>query len=75
MAPAWSRWVQISTRLNLPNKSPGVAGLRAWDDPHDRAAIMIGTDLYRRRPTRVYTRDVLNAVIGSTSILKRPYTP
>jgi len=62
-------------RLNIPNRSPGVSGLRAFDDKHDRAAITIGIDLYRRDPRSVRTQDVLNAVVASTSILKRPYAP
>jgi hypothetical protein len=62
-------------RLNRPTRSAGVSGLRAWDDPHDRAAITIGIDLYRRHPTRVGTQEILQAVIGSNAILKRPYAP
>jgi hypothetical protein len=62
-------------RLNRPARSAGVSGLRAWDDPHDRAAITIGMDLYRRRPAGVTAQEVLNAVITSPSILKRPYAP
>ena len=58
-----------------PTRSAGVSGLRAWDDPHDRAAITIGMDLYQRRPVGVTGRDLLNAVIASPSILKRPYGP
>lgn len=62
-------------RLNLPTRSAGISGLRAWDDPHDRAAITLGLDLYRRKPTQVVAQDVLAAVLGSASILKRPYAP
>ncbi len=62
-------------RLNAPSKSSGVSGLRAWDDPHDRAAISMGIDLFHRKPTRVQSQDVLWAVIRSTAILKRPYSP
>jgi hypothetical protein len=62
-------------RLNLPSRSAGVDGLRAFDDKHDRAAIEIGIALYKRRPARVSTQEVLSAVVTSTLILKRPYAP
>lgn len=62
-------------RLNRPNRSPGVDGLRAWDDPHDRAAIVMGIDLYRRHPKHVTAKEILLAVITSTGILTKPYSP
>ena len=62
-------------RLNLPSRSPGVDGLRAWDDPHDRAAIMMGIELYKRHPGHVTAHEVLMAVITSTDILTKPFSP
>jgi hypothetical protein len=62
-------------RLNAPTRSTDVAGVKAWDDPHDRTAIRIGIDLYSRRSAGVRSRDVLSAVITSNSILTRPYSP
>lgn len=61
-------------RLKLPEKSPGLSGLRAWDDPHDRAAIMLGIELYRQKPELVTVQDVINRVVISNSILKKPYS-
>jgi putative RNase toxin 44 of polymorphic toxin system len=61
-------------RLKLPEKSPAVAGLRAWDDPHDRAAIMMGIHLYRQKHKLVTVQDVMNLVLLSNSILKKPYS-
>lgn len=33
-----------------PSRTPGVEGLRAWDDAPDRESIQIGVNLYRRYP-------------------------
>jgi putative RNase toxin 44 of polymorphic toxin system len=62
-------------RLKLPEKSAGVDGLRAWDAAEDRAAITMGIQLYQRKPSGVTTQDVMNLVIYSNSIQKRPYSP
>jgi hypothetical protein len=62
-------------RLKLPEKSCAVAGLRAWDDPYDRAAITMGIELYRRKPKWVTANDLLNLVLNSNSIRKKSYSP
>jgi hypothetical protein len=62
-------------RLKLPEKSPAVAGLQAWDDPQDRAAIIMGIELYRRNPDRVTVQDVMDLVLLSNAIEKKPYSP
>lgn len=59
-------------RLKLPQKSPSLSGLRAWDDLHDRTAIMIGIELYRQHPGSVTTQDVITQVVSSNAILKKP---
>lgn len=60
-------------RLQRPGRSPDVAGLRAWDDPHDRAAITLGIGLYRRAPQQVDAQDLLDLVVSSPDILSKPY--
>ncbi len=62
-------------RMNLPTRSPDIAGLRAWDAREDRAAIMMGIQLYRRRPMFVTANDVLEVVLASNSIWKKPFSP
>jgi hypothetical protein len=61
--------------LNLPSRSPGVDGLRAWDGPSDRAAITMGIDLYRRHAHHIMANEVLMAVITSPDIRTKPYSP
>jgi hypothetical protein len=61
--------------LNLPSRSPGVDGLRAWDGPSDRAAITMGIDLYRRHAHHITANEVLMAVITSPDIRTKPYSP
>jgi hypothetical protein len=62
-------------RLKIPERSPGVSGLRAWDDHYDRAAITMGIELYLRKPNSLTTQDVVNLVVFSNSIHKKPYSP
>lgn len=58
-------------RFSRPQRDATVSGLRAWDDPHDRAAIQIGIGLYPRTMT---TQILLNAVINSNAIQKKRST-
>lgn len=62
-------------RLKLPEKSPTVAGLRAWDDPYDRAAIEMGIELYRQKPKMVTVQDVMSLVLSSNSVRKKSFSP
>jgi hypothetical protein len=57
--------------LKLPERTPRVDGLRAWDTLEDRAAITMGIDLYRRKPNGITARDVMSLVLSSKSILKK----
>lgn len=59
-------------RGGWPEKSAGVDGLRAWDDPNDRAAIKMGIELYRRNPNRVTGQEVMKLVLSSKSINTKP---
>lgn len=60
-------------RFSAPQSDPSVSGLRRWDDPHDRAAIEIGIRMFNNHPTNVTTQIVLNAVVTSNAILKKPF--
>lgn len=62
-------------RLKRPQRSPGVSGMRAWDDAPDREAIKLGMDLHQTRADTVAAQDLLGAVLNSTAILKKPYFP
>jgi hypothetical protein len=59
-------------RLEVPKRTLGVDGLRAWDTREDRAAITLGIDLYRRNPNWVTVRDVMSLVLSSKSIRTKP---
>lgn len=48
---------------------PGVSGLRRFDDSSDQAAITIGIKLF---PNAATVRDVLEAVVKSTELEKKP---
>jgi len=60
-------------RFSMPQSSPSVKGLRKWDDPSDREAIEIGIRIFRTNPTNVTAQIVLNEVIKSHMIVKKPY--
>lgn len=61
-------------RLKWPGKSPETSGLRAWDDPHDRASIMMGIQLYAKKPTRVTGNEIRELVVANANaILSKPY--
>ena len=60
-------------RLSRPQRDTTVSGLRAWDDPHDRAGVEMGISLYRTNPGNLTTQILLNAILGSTRIEKKPF--
>ena len=62
-------------RLNWPSRTPGVPGLRAFDDAHDRSSVGVGIDLYAANPRAVASSEVLAAVLAARDILKKPYSP
>ena len=61
--------------LRLPERSPAVSGLRAWDDSSDRDAITIGIKLYGQHPKRVTGHDVLMRVLTASTTDTRVYSP
>ena len=61
-------------RGSLPQSDPSVSGLRKWDDPTDRAAVEMGIKMFQQYPKNVTTQIVLNAVLNSNAILKKPFT-
>jgi hypothetical protein len=67
------QWVSDRLRGTRPTASPGVEGLRKWDNASDRAAITIGIRLYWAHPTGVTSPAVLKEVEASTQLEKRPY--
>ena len=58
-------------RFTRPQRDSTTSGMRAWDDPHDRAAIEIGIALYRNHSRNLTTRMVLDAVTRSGRIWRR----
>ncbi len=60
-------------RLSRPQRDSTSSGLRAWDDPHDRAGIEIGINLYRSYSTGLTTQIVLNSVLTSARVEKKPF--
>ncbi|HET6789400.1 MAG TPA: polymorphic toxin type 44 domain-containing protein [Aquabacterium sp.] len=62
-------------RLQRPARRGSTSGLRSWDDPADRAAITMGIQLYRRQPQAVRAQDLLNIILPSSLITRRPFTP
>lgn len=62
-------------RGRAPRRTPGVSGLRAWDDRSDREAIDMGIRLRRRRPDRVTAYTLVRMVVGSASVDRRPVQP
>ena len=49
-------------RGERPSRAPGISGLRAFDDTHDRNAITAGIGLYRRNPDQVTARELVDLV-------------
>lgn len=60
-------------RWNWPERSPGVAGMRAFDDPSDRESIRIGIRLYQSTPENLTAEAVLRAIVGNTQLTRRPF--
>lgn len=59
----------------MPQRSGAVNGLRAFDDPADRAAVVEGIRLYRADPQHVTAQHLVNFVTTSTEITQKPYQP
>ena len=59
-------------RFQLPRASEDVEGLRAFDDPSDRASISIGIRLYETGAT---FQSILIAVLGNDVLSRRPVSP
>lgn len=60
-------------RFSRPQRDAATGGLRAWDDPHDRAGIEIGIRLYRTNSRNLTAQTVLNAVVNSSRVEKKPF--
>jgi hypothetical protein len=60
-------------RFSLPQSDSSVSGLRKWDDPSDRAAIEMGIKMFHQYPNNVTTQIVLDGVVNSNAILKKPF--
>jgi Bacterial toxin 44 len=60
-------------RFSRPQRDATVSGLRAWDDPHDRAGVEMGISLYQTNPGNLTTQILLNAIVNSTRIEKKPF--
>jgi hypothetical protein len=62
---------QIGSTLanrELPERTAGVDGLRAWDAREDRAAIKMGIDLHKQKTNWVTARDVMTLILSSKAI-------
>lgn len=62
-------------RLKIPERSPVIAGMRAWDAASDRAAIEAGVRLFGTRPGSVTAQEVLAIVLGASFVQSKPYAP
>jgi hypothetical protein len=58
-------------RGHAPKNTSGVTGLRAWDDPYDRAAITLGIKLYRAKPNQVFASDLVQLVVHSPNVNRK----
>jgi hypothetical protein len=52
-----------------PSATPGVSGMRRFDDPSDRAAVSMGINLYPRTPS---VGEVLRLVTTTPGLTRRP---
>ncbi|VAW84796.1 hypothetical protein MNBD_GAMMA18-240 [hydrothermal vent metagenome] len=57
----------------LPSSDPSVQGLRAWDDPQDRAGIEIGIQLYHLYPSGLSIQVLLNSILTDPNIGTKRY--
>ena len=62
-------------RGNMPARTPGVRGLRAWDAATDRAAVEAGIRLFDAGKRKLVAQDVLAHVVGASYVLTRPFAP
>jgi hypothetical protein len=60
-------------RFNWPQRDAATSGLRQWDAPEDRAGIEMGIAMYNNNRTTLTTRLLLDWVINSTRISKKPH--
>lgn len=58
-------------RLSSPQISPGVKGMRKFDDPSDRASISIGIKLYKVKPKNLTLPDLLPEILANKDLTKR----
>lgn len=58
----------------MPERSEDVSGLRAYDDPSDRASITIGIRLYEETPSGVTARQILQRVRSNPDLTTQPYS-
>ena len=64
--------VSTLARFRLPRMSKNVKGLRAFDDPSDRASIRIGIRLYKTGAT---FQSILIAVLRNNELSRKPVSP
>lgn len=60
-------------RFSKPQRDTATQGLRAFDDPHDRAAIEIGIKLYRISPKSISASIILKAIVNSDAVEKKRF--
>jgi len=60
-------------RGRMPQRSGAVDGLRAFDDPADRAAVAEGIRRYRAGPRHVTAQQLVSFITTSTEITQKPY--
>ena len=66
---------QIGTdllRRRWPTRSRGIQGLRAYDDPSDRAAISLGVELYRLVLNHVTAKHLVSSILVTADLEVRP---
>ena len=69
---------QIGTdllRRRWPRRSQGIDGLRAYDDPSDRASISMGMELYAVVPSHVSAKELVDTILMTAGLDTRPAVP
>lgn len=59
-------------RGKMPTRTPGVSGMRAFDDAPDRASITIGVEMHAKSPRGVTPYALLDRIVNSPDVSREP---
>ncbi len=62
-------------RWTAPQRDSTVNGLRAFDNPEDRAGIEMGISLFFNHRTTLTAQLLLRSIVGSNKFTKKPFNP